>query len=248
MENLTQTSTSKTTSADHPQGQGAGLLNISLNVILPVLILHRLTGLLGALGALGLALSLPLAKGLYDLWKFRRANYFSVLGIINVTMTGSLAVLGLGGLWFAAKEAIFPGLIASFVLASSFGQSPFIKTLLVNPQIMRIDEIHLKLQELNQWEHFNHTLRRATQFLAGSFLFSAICNFILALRIFTPIEQSLEAAARAEALNHQIAQMTMWAMAVTLVPSMLMISAILWYLLKRLQLATSMTTEQILRN
>jgi len=228
--------------------QSAGLLNILINVIGPVLILHKLSAALGPGIALALALSLPLSKGLYDFWKLKKANYFSVLGVLNVSMTGSLALLGLGGLWFAAKEAIFPGLIAAFVLFSSFGENPFIKTLLVNPQIMRLDEIHAKLQELGQWEHFNHTLKRATQYLALSFVFSAVCNFILALRIFTPIDANMESSAKAEALNHQIASMTSWAMGVTLVPSMIMISLILWYLLKRLQNATGLETEKLLRS
>jgi hypothetical protein len=230
-----------------PTSNSAGLLNILINVVVPVMILHKLSAPLGAAAALGLALSLPLAKGVFDLWKYKKPNYFSILGVLNVSMTGSLALLGLGGMWFAAKEAIFPGLIATFVLLSSFGENPFIKTMLVNPQIMKIDSIHSKLQELGQWEHFNHTLKRSTQFLAGSFIFSALCNFILATRIFTPIETNLSETARAEALNHQIASMTTWAMGVTLVPSLIMISLILWYLLQRLQKATGLEMEDLLK-
>ena len=239
---------SETNPKVHTSTNSEGLVNILINVIAPVFILHRLSTSLGPGRALALALAFPLAKGCYDLIWLRKTNYFSILGILNVSMTGSLALLGLGGLWFAAKEAIFPALIATFVLISSFGQSPFIKTLLVNPQIMQLEEIHKKLQELGQWEHFNHTLKRSTQFLALSFLFSAVCNFILALQIFTPLEASLTEQARSEALNHQIASMTTWAMTVTLVPSMLMISGILWYLLNRLQKATGLATEQLLRN
>jgi hypothetical protein len=237
-----------TTTVQESKNQAHGISNIIINVIIPVVILNKLSSHLGPVYALALALAFPLCYGLYDLVVKKRTNYFSILGLINVSLTGSLALMHLDGMWFAAKEAIFPSLIGAFVFASSYGKSPFIETLILNPQLMRIDLIHEKLEEKGEWQKFEFYMRRSTQLLAMTFLVSAVVNFSLAIRIFIPLDMALDQTARSTLLNEQIAHMTMWASAVILVPSIVMLSGILWYLIKGIRLATGLTTEQILKS
>ena len=225
-----------------------GLVNIFVNVIIPVFILNKLSSRVGAVNALLLALAFPLCFGLYDLFKRKKTNYFSVLGLINVSMTGSLALLHLDGMWFAVKEAVFPSLVGVFVIISSFSKTPFIETLLLNPQLMQLELIHEKLELQNKWQEFEALLRRSTQLLALTFFVSAIVNFFLATHIFTSIDPNLDEAAMSTLLNEQIAHMTMWASAVILIPSILMLSGILWHLLKGIQKSTGLNNEQILKS
>ena len=225
-----------------------GLKNILINVIIPILILNKLSSRIGPKPALLLAISLPLVYGLTDLIRKKKTNYFSILGLINISVTGSLAILRLDGMWFAVKEAAFPILIGIFVVISSWTENPFIKSLLLNPQLMHLDVIHNKLEERGEWLAFNQHLRVATRFLALTFIISAMVNFMLALQIFIPIDVALDESAHAIILNEQIAKMTMWAAAVIILPSMLMLSGILWYLLKGIRQTTGLLTDQILKS
>src|SRR6476661_3851756 len=95
--------------------QEHGLLNLVFNILIPVLILNKGSAKIGSLPALIIALAFPLGFGLFDLYKKRKWNPLSILGFTNVMVTGSLAVLGLGGIWFSLKEAFFPFLIGAFV-------------------------------------------------------------------------------------------------------------------------------------
>ncbi len=223
-----------------------GFLNIIFNIILPVLILNRGTKFIGPLWALLLALSFPLGYGAYDLIKRRKTNVFSILGLLNVSVTGSLALLGLHGIWFSVKEAAFPSLVGLFVFGSAFTKKPFIEVLFMNPAVMNVDRLHQKLRENKKESEFHQHMKKATMFLCLSFGFSAICNFILAERIFLPIDPALAASEQSIILNSQIATMTSWSMAVIMVPSILFLLGVFWYLLKGIKEFSGLTTDDII--
>lgn len=203
---------------------------------------------MGPLPALLLALSFPLAYGVYDLWKKKKINYFALLGLINVSVTGSFALLHLDGHWFMVKEAFFPALIGLFVLFSSYTEKPFVETLLLNPQIMNIELIHDQLEKAGQWDAFEKHTKVCTQLLALSFGFSSILNYVLAYRIFTPINADLDETSRSVILNEQIGQMTGWATAIIMIPSTLFLIGILWYLIKGIQKTTGLHYTDFLKN
>lgn len=234
--------TTNTPKAEHPWA------NLIFNVVVPVLILHKLSSRMGALPALLLALSFPLGYGIYEFTRRKKLNPLSLLGFLNVMVTGSLAVLGLGGIWFCLKEAFFPLLIGIFVLVSAFGKKPFIKTIFMNPQIMDTDKIHLLLTERAKEDEFENHLKTSTIFLSGSFFLSAILNFVLSLRIFTELDPLLSADEKSLILNQQIATMTQWGFIVLLIPSMLCLMAILWYLMHGIRKITGLKTEEFLKN
>jgi hypothetical protein len=191
------------------------------------------------------ALSFPLGYGAYDWIKNRKTNFFSILGLLNVGTTGGLALAGLYGIWFAVKEAAFPLLIGLFVFASSFSKNPFIKTLFMNPQILKIDLLYAKLEERKSLQDFERHLQKATLWLSGSFLFSAILNFILARYFFTPIDPALPAEQQSLVLNEQLANMTAWSMGVIMVPSIIFLMLIFWYLMKGIRASTGLSLEEL---
>lgn len=223
-------------------------LNLIFNIILPVLILNKLTKFLGPLNALLLALAFPLAYGAYDLWKRKKVNAFSALGLLNVSLTGGLALMGIHGFWFALKEAAFPTLVGLFVLGSAFTKKPFIEAIFLNPTIMKVDLLEEKLKEHNKQTEFHAHLRKATMWLSLSFVFSAICNFILARGIFTHIDPALSAEAQSVMLNEQIAKMTTWSMAIIMVPSMLFLLGIFWYLMRGVKEYSGLTTDELMKS
>lgn len=233
-------------STTKPAQQENGFLNILFNVLLPVFILNKGSKLMGPLPALILAVSLPLAYGLYDLRKRRKINPLSILGLLNVMVTGGLALSRLNGIWFAVKEAAFPALVGIFVFASAFTRRPFIETLLMNPSVMDTDLIQKKLEERGHVQDFHDHMRKATMGLTLSFLFSAVLNFVLARYIFLDIDPTLDQVATDIVLNEQIAKMTTWSMVVIMVPSMAFLLAIFWYLLKGIQKFSGLTTDQII--
>jgi hypothetical protein len=222
-------------------------LNLIFNILIPVVILNKGSAQLGSLIALLIALAFPLTYGIYDLVKRRKWNAFSILGFTNVLVTGSLAVAGLGGIWFSIKEAFFPFLIGVFVWLSARRANPFVKTFILNPATMNVDKIEERLKANNKESEFQTHLATSTRLLAASFFLSALLNFVLAERIFTPLDPALDSEARAIALNQQIAQMTTWSTAVILIPSMIFLIGILWHLLRGIRQMTGMPTEEIMK-
>lgn len=230
-----------------PPSQWHGLISVIFNIVLPVMILHRLSAPWGALRALYFALAFPVAFGIFDYFKAKKLNWLSLLGLVNVSVTGSLAVLGLGGLWFCVKEAFFPFLIGLFVFISAFGSKPFIKTIFFNPQLLHLEKIEGALSEIKNRDLFERHLKNSTLLLSASFFLSAALNFFLSLRIFTDLDPTLTSEQKSLVLNSQIAQMTQWSFMVILGPSLIFLIFILWHLLRGIRQLTGLTTEDILK-
>lgn len=233
---------------ENPAQRENPLLNILFNIAIPIFILNKGSKWVGSKEALVLALAFPIVYGIYDYIKQRKANYISLLGILNVGFTGGFALLSLEGIWFAVKEASFPILVGSFVLFSAFTKNPFIKTLFLNPQLLKMDSILKSITEKNCEKEFDVLLKNGTILLSLSFVLSAILNFSLAYYIFTPIALNLMDEQRAEILNEQIAQMTQWSFVVIMIPSMISLIAIMIYLFNQLKRITNLSNDEILQN
>lgn len=228
------------------QKQENPLYNILFNIVIPIWILNKGGKHIGAVPALACALAIPLAYGAWDYYKNRKTNFISLLGLLNVAITGGLALSGLTGIWFAVKEAAFPAIIALFVLGSAFTKKPFIESLFLNPNTIDVEKLEKTLTEKNSNKEFHEHLKTATILLSGSFVTSAILNFALARRIFTDIDSTLDAAAQSEILNQQIASMTSWSFIVIMVPSIILLLGIFWYLFKGIKKHTGLSVEEIM--
>lgn len=224
-------------------------LNILFNIILPVVILDKLSkqfGTDGPLIALIVGLSFPICYFLYEYFKFKKKNIISVLGFVNILFTGGFALLKLEGIWFACKEAFFPFLIGVAVLYSSYTTKPFIKFLIYNPSVLHINILEQRLKEQNTWQLFEQHLKKATMFLSFSFFVSAILNFVLAVWIFQPIDLALAENQRAILLNEQISKMTWMSMVVIVIPSMLMLLLIMRFLAKGIKQYSGLSFMELL--
>jgi len=222
---------------------------IIINVIIPVLVLNKAGKYLGENGqtyALIIALAIPAIYMIQDFMKSKKFNPISILGFISILLTGGIAYLKLEGFWFAVKEAAIPGLIGIVVFISAFTKKPLMK-LLFNESIMKMDLIEDKLVERNTKSKFNEHIKKSTIFFSFSFFFSAILNYLLAIRIFTPIDITLSEVTRTEILNTQIADMTWQGYVVIMLPSLVIMAALMWYLFKGIKEFTGLTMNDVIK-
>jgi hypothetical protein len=194
---------------------------------------------LGATTALIVALAFPLGWGLFERVKYNKFNFFALLGLISVLLTGGIGLLQLDSQWLAIKEAAIPGLISIAVLVSTRTRYPLIKTLLYSPKIMDVDKIKQKLEDSGNTEEFEGRLLNATYLLSGAFFFSSVMNYILAKWIVT-------SAAGSTAFNEELGQMTLLSYPVIAIPSMIIMMAIFYYLWRTIHGMTGFSLEEIL--
>ena len=217
------------------------LLEIIYNIAIPSIILMKLSGddYLGSMYALVLALLFPLGYGLYDFIKNKSMNFISLLGFLSTLLTGGIGLFELDVQWLAIKEAAIPSAIGLVGLVSGFWGKPLIAKMLLNPMLFNLDLIYQTLADNGKTEEFKAKIQRANHLLAITFVFSATMNYLLAKWIV------VSPAGTAE-FNEQLGEMTMLSYPVIAIPSMLMLIAIMFYVVKTLTRLTKLNFEQIL--
>ena len=217
------------------------LIDILVSIIIPSIVLMKFSGDddLGASGAQITALAFPLAWGLYELIRFNIKNYIALLGLISVLLTGSIGLLQLDTQWLAVKEAAIPGLIGVVVLISARLGYPLIKTLLYNPKVLDTERISRILDERGFSKLFEIRLLNATYMLSGTFFFSALMNYLLATWI-------VSSPAGSEAFNEELGRLTLVSYPVIVIPSMLMMFAIFYFLWRSIHGLTDLKLEEIM--
>lgn len=208
-----------------PDNKNNPLIELLVNIVIPSLILMKLSGAeqLGSVGALLLALAFPLGWGATDLVRRRKFNIFSALGLVNILLTGGIGLLQLDTQWLAVKEAAIPGIIGLVVLVSIRTPYPLVRTLLFNPSIIDVDKVHQHLAERGNVEAFEARLQNGTIMLSGTFFFSAVMNYLLATWIVI-------SPAGTEAFNEELGRLTLLSYPMIALPSTLMMMAVLYYL------------------
>lgn len=217
------------------------LVNLLLNVVIPTLILVKLSGetRLGPTYALLLALAFPIGYGLHDYIKTKKLNFFSALGVISVTLTGGMALLKLPPDYIAIKEAAIPAALGLAVMISLKTRYPLVKTLMMNPQIMHIERIQQAIAERKCAREFEKTLVNASLFVSASFLLSSVLNYGLAKYL-------LVSEPGTEAFNAELGTMTALSIPVITVPSMTVLIAAMFYLFSQIKRLTGLTLEDIM--
>jgi hypothetical protein len=215
-------------------------LNIGLNVILPSVILTKFSGPdhLGQVYSLLLALSFPIAYGLYDYVKMKKFNFFSGLGLFSVIMTGGIGLFQLDKSWMVAKETAIPFLMGLAVLGSQFTSFPLVKLFL--GQMIDIDLIDKTFAEKGHDGLFEKNLKVASVLLACTFFISAILNYVLAVKILVGEPGSVE-------FNESLGKMTALSFPVISVPMVIMVGIIITYLIMTIKKNTDLEIESILK-
>lgn len=217
------------------------MVDLIVSVILPSFILMKLSGdeNLGVTGGLMVALAFPLGWGAFELIKYKKFNFIALLGLVSVMLTGSIGLFELDNKWLAIKEASIPAIIGIAVLVSTFTPYPLVRALLFNASVMNVDMIQKKLEENNSVAIFEKKLMNATYFVAGSFAFSAVMNYVLAKWVVT-------SAPGTAAFNEELGQMTLYSYPVIAIPSMIMLMSIFYYLWRSIHKATGLSLEELM--
>ena len=225
-------------------------LNLGLNVVLPALILSKGQGALerifgleaGAVNPLAIfliALAFPFFYGVLDLAKRKKWNIFSIFGVLNVLLTGTVGLFELSREWIIAKEAGIPAILGFCVLLSAFTSKPLARVLIYNDALLDVKMLDQVLDKKNATLEFAKSLRVSTFLIAASFFVSALIQFFLASSIFTGKTSGAE-------FNAQVGKMTWVSYIAVLGPCMIISIAALLKIFKDLKRLTGLSLEDSL--
>ena len=245
------------------------LANILVNVLIPIAALTMLSKdpaileldgetprpwHLGPVPALVIALALPIGYGVWFFIKHRKLNFFSVVGLVSVLLTGGLTLY----LWqedgsvrrsapvlFGIKEASIPFILGLAIFFSHWTKTPLLNTLLYSPQIFDIKKIENRINENDAMPAYSALLFSSTTFLAASFLISTVANFFLAQHFLGDIDFDNQSAAREE-YNKGVGKLTGWGFVAIGLPILVILFYVMWRLVTGLRKLTGLETEEIL--
>lgn len=175
------------------------VLDILLTVVLPSLVLEWLSKpeRLGPFWALVVASAIPLSFGVFCLASGRGLDFFSILGLAAVLISGGLGLLKLDAFWFAMKEACVPVFLGlAFPLSHSWGR-PLIESVLLAPHLINRPVLERSLTTDQQRAEFGAVLCKASWGMGAAMLLSAVGNFFLALYLLGGKEPGGEAFVKA---------------------------------------------------
>lgn len=238
---------SNSTDTDRPSATPAKkeslLANLLLNIIIPTLILSKLSSdeYLGTKLAIVVALAFPFAYGLKDLIGNGKVNFYSALGIISIMLTGGIGLLELDAEYMAIKEATIPGILGIATVGSLYTRWPLVRTFVYNDKVFATEKIAAGLAFKGTESEFERTLTLASWMIAGSFFVSSVLNYVLAKVI-------LQSQPGTVAFNEELAKMTALSYPVIVIPSMIIFAAALFYLVRRLTRLTGLSFEEMLEH
>jgi len=228
------------------------IISIFFNLVIPVVILkngnkllsfeQNFIGIETSILVLIFALSFPLFYFLNDLRINTKVNFISILGFVNVLLTGLIGILGerygISRSWFIIKEGIIPLIIGLLVLLSMKSKTPLVKELIYNPVLFNIKKINENFPG-NSNDDFNKIFYHSTYLISASFLLSSIIQFFLASYIVTVDPGHSD-------FNNQVGTMTWVSYFVVMAPCMSMFGFALWKLIVGIKRITGLETDQIL--
>ncbi len=217
-------------------------LELLVTIVVPAVVLMQLSSAqrLGPVGALLVALAFPLGYGGWVLVRQRKLNLMASIGVVSTLLTGGIGLLALDPKWLAVKEAAVPAAIGLAVLISSRTRYPLVRVLVFNRTLFDVDRVQQALQQRGNEAEFESRLRAGTVMLAGTFVFSAVANYLLASRVVT-------SPAGTEAFNTELGRLTLLSYPVIAIPSMLMMGALMFHLARGARHLTGLTLEQMLK-
>ena len=216
-------------------------VNLAFNIIIPAVILSKLSNeeYLGTTLGLIVALMFPLGYGLMDFASRKKVNIFSVLGVVSTLLTGGISLLELDPSYIAIKEAAIPGLIFLIVLISTWTPYPLVEKLIFNEAIFDLDKLQKCISEMNIQKQMNVVLKRSSYLVASSFLFSSILNYVLATAIVVSKPGTV-------AYNEELGKLTALSYPVIALPCTLIMAAALFYMIHHIQKLTDKDIEEFL--
>ncbi|MDQ3044689.1 MAG: MFS transporter [Chloroflexota bacterium] len=217
------------------------MLNILLNVVIPVVILTRFSDedQLGPVRGFILALAFPLLFGLYELWRVRRFSFTAGLGIAGVLLTGGIGLFELDPKWVAVKEAAVPLILALAIIASQWTPKPLARLFL--EKAIDTPKVRAELDRNGTAARYERLTVYATYLLASAFFLSAALNYILAKVIVTSEPGTA-------AFNRELGRMTALSFPVITIPVMIVLIGTILFIVRGTQKLTGLGFEEIFQS
>lgn len=218
------------------------LVNLAFNIVIPTLILMKLSGdeYLGVTWGIVIALLFPISYGLRDFQRRGKINFFSGLGVFSIFLTGGISLLGLDPRYLAIKEAAIPACFGLATILSLKTRYPLVRTLLLNDSIIETAKVEAELIARDCKPAFEKRLTNASWIIAGSFLLSSVLNYLLAIYIVTSQPGSVE-------YNAQLGKMTALSFPVIALPAMVVMLIAMIYLFRGITQLTGIPFESIVK-
>ena len=237
-----------------PKDDENPLLNIFVNVLLPIVALSQLSKSgdkswhIGPEYGMAVAVAFPFIYGVVFFFKNKKFNFYSVLGIISVLLTGFItihvwnedgSIKENADLLFAIKEAAIPLMLGAAMLYSHRTKNPLIDVFFLNPDIFDITKIEETAKEKNTYNDYLAFRIKLTWMFASSFLLSSLLNFILAMYL-------LKDANDKESYNLAVGKVMGYGYLVIGIPLMIIMVGCLIYLMKTISRITGLTKEEFM--
>jgi hypothetical protein len=218
------------------------LLNLLINIVIPVIVLSKFSSseYLGPAWGLVVALAFPFLYGIYEIIKDKKINSLSVIGLISILLTGGLGLLALDAKWIALKEAAVPFTILILILGSMRTKFPIINKLIYNDTILNIELIESKIKTKKQRTYLRKKLDITTYIVAVAFLVSTASNYLLAKFL-------LVSEPGTEAFNQELARMTALSFPVNALPATILLAVALFYYIHHLQKITELELDDVVK-
>lgn len=237
-----------------PRRKDNPIVNILINIIIPVVILRNGNDWLdyvkiNALNTYGdsftflIAILFPFIYFVHDLGQKKDINFISIIGFINVLLTGGIGIfggkLGLSKNWFIIKEGSLPLMIGFILCAISRYKRATFNSVLLNDIIFDIGKIKNSLSE-NKKSALDNLSFSAGIYLIIGFFTSSIIQFILATQIVTsnPGEPNF---------NKEVSTMTWISYIAVFLPTVLIVGRGLLKLINGIENLTGLAKEDFLR-
>ena len=214
----------------------SSFFNLICNLIIPTIILTKFSSesTLGSFYGLLIALSFPIFYGLSEFYFNKKINFFSILGLVSVLLTGGIGVFQFSSDWLAIKEAFIPGIIGMAVIISTYTKYPLLKMFF--EETLNIEGLREKLTHSeNEW--FSARFRFSSLILGGTFFISSFLNFFLATWIVVSEPGT-------EAFNQELGLMNLLSLPIIALPMMVILMGIMWYLLNDTLKKVGLTWEE----
>lgn len=237
-----------------------GLLNVVFSVLAPVMVLEHCSTQgegwweIGTAWAMVVALALPLLCGLATYIREKRLDPLTLVGLLGALLTGGVTLYASSGegealrpdtpWWYAAKEALIALILSGAVLANPRGEGSLLRSLVYSDTLFDIKAIEQRIIAQGKQTPYHAILLRASLGMAGSLLFSAVANFLLALYFLLPV-LNMPAAEQAVEYNYAVGKMTWWGYIVIGLPLLASLVMVIRYLARSIGALTGMEESQL---
>lgn len=214
--------------------------SLVFGVLAPILVLSKLSPVLGPSRALVLALAFPVVYTLVDFAWRRTVSLLSSLGFCSTLLKGAFAFFQLDNFWFAVQEAALPVFLGLVTIGSAYLGRPLVSYFLFNGAIFNQVLLQEKLLEHNAQDSFRRLIWQMTVVFGFVFFAGGFLSYLLARHILRSPAGTVE-------FNVQLARMVMMSYGVVVLPKMLAsLGGIVWFI-SRLKKLTGLGVQDILK-